>query len=192
MATEGASVRGSEADREAYDWARSDQGYEGTWAEWCEMPLRVRMEYEEGATGGVCSPKRIVAPKTAWTHKVVKKQRGADGNWFKYPAAMTGTLDEADKYAKKFAEDQTGKGGRITQTGTGTAVGSSGPLGTNSGPLGQGSGPLAQPASKPPETLWSGTSAGELGLLAGDERQLRAIAEPVARKGSVVVRSYTC
>ena len=49
--------------------------------------------------------------KTVWTHKVVKKQRGADGNWFKYPAAMTGTLDEADKYAKKFAEDQTGVGG---------------------------------------------------------------------------------
>lgn len=96
---------------------------------------------------------------------------------------------EADGYGRwtnyhlPQVASQTGNGGRATQTGSGTTTGSSGPLGTSSGPLGQGSGPLGQSASKPAETLWSGTDAGGLGMPAGEEQELRAIAEPVASKG---------
>jgi len=96
---------------------------------------------------------------------------------------------EADGYGRwtnyhlPQAASQSGNGGRITQAGTGTTAGSSGPLGTNSGPLGQGSGPLTQSASKPVETPWSGANEGGLGLQAGEEQHLRAIAEPVASKG---------
>ena len=41
-----------------------------------------------------------------WTHKVVKKQRGMQGEWFAYPAAMTGTEAECRKYAEQFAASQ--------------------------------------------------------------------------------------
>lgn len=49
--------------------------------------------------------------KTAWTHKVVKAQRGGNGQWFRYPAALT-TADEAEAvaYAERFAAEQTAAG----------------------------------------------------------------------------------
>ncbi len=78
---------------------------------------------------------------------------------------------------------QAGNEGRVPKTGSGAATGSSGPLGTNSGPLDQRSGPLGQSANKPVETLWSGTDAGGRGMPAGEEQELRAIAQPVASKG---------
>lgn len=47
--------------------------------------------------------------KTAWTHKVVKAQRGSQGQWFRHPAAFTAS-DEATAvtYAERFAADQAG------------------------------------------------------------------------------------
>lgn len=46
-----------------------------------------------------------------WKFKVVKSQRGIDGQWFHYPAAMT-TADEvqARKYAEDFAASQRAAG----------------------------------------------------------------------------------
>ena len=46
-----------------------------------------------------------------WTHKVVKTQRGHQGQWFRYPAAMTGSLVEALAYAHQFAHEQRAVGG---------------------------------------------------------------------------------
>ncbi len=46
-----------------------------------------------------------------WTFKVVKKQRGMQGQWFAYPAAKTGTETECREYAAHFAEQQKGIGG---------------------------------------------------------------------------------
>jgi hypothetical protein len=61
-----------------------------------------------------------------WTHKVVKQQRGMKGQWFAYPAAMTGSEDEARKYASEFASSQRDAGvvgTRITvQTRGGSVV----------------------------------------------------------------------
>ena len=45
-----------------------------------------------------------------WTHKVVKLQRGMNGQWFAHRAAMTGTETEARIYAEKFATEQTNAG----------------------------------------------------------------------------------
>ena len=43
----------------------------------------------------------------AWKFKVVKKQRGLQGEWFAYPAAMTTTTEiEARAYADAFALSQ--------------------------------------------------------------------------------------
>ena len=46
---------------------------------------------------------------TAWTHKVVKAQRGSQGQWFRHRAAFT-SADEAAAvaYAERFAADQVG------------------------------------------------------------------------------------
>lgn len=49
--------------------------------------------------------------KKTWTHKVVKKQRGGQGQWFAYPAAKTGTEAECREYAERFAAEQAGIGG---------------------------------------------------------------------------------
>lgn len=46
-----------------------------------------------------------------WTHKAVKYQRGNDGKWFAYPAAMTCDSETvARAYAEKFANEQTADG----------------------------------------------------------------------------------
>ena len=44
--------------------------------------------------------------KNNWTHKVVKEQRGMQGEWFRYPAAKIGTEEECRKYADEFADEQ--------------------------------------------------------------------------------------
>jgi hypothetical protein len=41
-----------------------------------------------------------------WTHKVVKQSRGGDGQWFDYPAAYTGTIEQCEQYAEAFLADQ--------------------------------------------------------------------------------------
>lgn len=46
-----------------------------------------------------------------WTHKVVKVQRGGQGEWFSYPAAMAGSEAECREYAAAFAVEQRGVGG---------------------------------------------------------------------------------
>ena len=47
--------------------------------------------------------------KQQWTYKVVKRQRGANGKAFWYPAAATFSSEhEARKYAVSFAEEQYG------------------------------------------------------------------------------------
>ena len=48
--------------------------------------------------------------KAAWTHKVVKKQRGLQGEWFSHPAAKTGSEDECVAYAEAFAAEQRAAG----------------------------------------------------------------------------------
>ena len=47
-----------------------------------------------------------------WTHKVVKSQRGMNGEWFRYRAATT-TRDvgQAIAYARRFAAAQAGVAG---------------------------------------------------------------------------------
>jgi hypothetical protein len=35
----------------AYHWARTEQGFIGTRAEWDALPIRERIEYEKGAAG---------------------------------------------------------------------------------------------------------------------------------------------
>lgn len=46
-----------------------------------------------------------------WTHKVVKKQRGMQGEWFAYPAAMTTDSEQSAKeYAEQFAAEQRAAG----------------------------------------------------------------------------------
>ena len=61
-----------------------------------------------------------------WTHKVVKQQRGSQGEWFAYPAAATfAGLGEAVAYAEAFAADQREnrvKGTRITVQTRGRSV----------------------------------------------------------------------
>ena len=45
--------------------------------------------------------------KTAWTHKVVKVQRGTDGKWFAHRAAATFASEpEARQYAEAFSIEQ--------------------------------------------------------------------------------------
>lgn len=51
------------------------------------------------------------ATKQQWTHKVVKTQRGSDGQWFRYAGRAFASLDEAVTYAEQFAGDQTGVSG---------------------------------------------------------------------------------
>jgi len=41
----------AEAERDAYAWARREQGYAGTLAEWCSMDSATRASYEDGAAG---------------------------------------------------------------------------------------------------------------------------------------------
>lgn len=41
----------SQSEREAWQWARDQQGYEGTLADWLAMPADERAEYEAGARG---------------------------------------------------------------------------------------------------------------------------------------------
>jgi hypothetical protein len=48
--------------------------------------------------------------KAGWTHKVVKTQRGGQGQWFRYPAAKTGSQAECEAYAEQFAREQTAAG----------------------------------------------------------------------------------
>jgi hypothetical protein len=50
--------------------------------------------------------------KAKWAYKVVKSQRGGQGQWFRYPAALT-TADEAEaiEYAERFAAEQAGVSG---------------------------------------------------------------------------------
>lgn len=46
-----------------------------------------------------------------WKFKVVKKQRGMQGQWFAYPAAMTTESEsEAREYAEQFAAEQRAAG----------------------------------------------------------------------------------
>lgn len=47
----------------------------------------------------------------AWKYKVVKSQRGMQGQWFSYPAAATfEDLEEAKAYAEEFAAEQRAAG----------------------------------------------------------------------------------
>ncbi len=47
-----------------------------------------------------------------WNYKVVKTQRGSQGQWFRYPAAATfATKSEAEDYARNFAAQQRGVAG---------------------------------------------------------------------------------
>lgn len=39
------------AEAAAYAWAKNEQGYAGTYAEWLDMPAGERAEYEDGAAG---------------------------------------------------------------------------------------------------------------------------------------------
>lgn len=39
------------AEKLAYQWAASNQGYVGTYAEWLALPAGERQEYEDGAAG---------------------------------------------------------------------------------------------------------------------------------------------
>lgn len=50
--------------------------------------------------------------KAKWAYKVVKAQRGTQGQWFRHPAAAT-FADAADAvaYAERFAADQRGVAG---------------------------------------------------------------------------------
>ena len=49
---------------------------------------------------------------STWTHKVVKAQRGSQGEWFRYRAAATfGNETDARQYAEQFAAEQAGVGG---------------------------------------------------------------------------------
>ena len=50
-------------------------------------------------------------PRT-WTHKVVKKSRGMQGEWFSHRAALTGTLAECERYAEQFRDEQVAVLGR--------------------------------------------------------------------------------
>jgi hypothetical protein len=47
--------------------------------------------------------------KKPWAYKVVKSQRGGNGQWFRYPASAT-FADEAEavRYAERFAAEQAG------------------------------------------------------------------------------------
>lgn len=45
-------LRGSAADRMAYDYAARAQGYQGDFALWRDMPIDERMAYESGAAHG--------------------------------------------------------------------------------------------------------------------------------------------
>jgi hypothetical protein len=50
--------------------------------------------------------------RKTWAYKVVKTQRGNQGQWFRYPAAATfATQSEAEQYAEQFAADQRGVAG---------------------------------------------------------------------------------
>lgn len=54
----------------------------------------------------------MTATKQAWTVKVVKSQRGGQGQWFRYPAAFTSASEsDAIAYAERFAAEQAGVGG---------------------------------------------------------------------------------
>lgn len=44
----------------------------------------------------------------AWTHKVVRRARGAQGEWFDYPAAAAFTsLEAAQAYAERWSRELT-------------------------------------------------------------------------------------
>lgn len=46
-----------------------------------------------------------------WTHKVVKRMRGGDGEWFDFPTAATFSSEpEARAYAAQFAAEQRAAG----------------------------------------------------------------------------------
>lgn len=46
-----------------------------------------------------------------WTHKVVKRMRGGDGEWFDFPTAATFTSEsKARAYAAQFAAEQRAAG----------------------------------------------------------------------------------
>jgi hypothetical protein len=58
----------------------------------------------------------MTATQKPWTVKVVKSQRGGDGQWFRYPAAATFTDEaEAIAYAEQFAADQKAAGVTATR-----------------------------------------------------------------------------
>jgi hypothetical protein len=50
----------------------------------------------------------------SWTHRVVKRARGMQGEYFDFvPAATFDSLREAEQYAEEFAREQAGVGGVI-------------------------------------------------------------------------------
>lgn len=44
-------VRELNADHAAYRWASEEQGFDGTYADWCDLDADERSEYEAGAAG---------------------------------------------------------------------------------------------------------------------------------------------
>jgi len=53
----------------------------------------------------------MTTTKKTWTTKVVKSQRGGQGEWFRHPAAMTTDNEsEAIEYAEQFAAEQKAAG----------------------------------------------------------------------------------
>lgn len=51
-----------------------------------------------------------------WTHRVVKRARGMQGEWFDFPTAATfSSFSEADAYARTFHAEQRGVGGADIQ-----------------------------------------------------------------------------
>jgi len=55
---------------------------------------------------------KTIETKKAWAFKVVKTQRGCQGEWFRYPAAATfADQVEAEAYAREFADEQKGVAG---------------------------------------------------------------------------------
>lgn len=48
--------------------------------------------------------------KPAWKYRVVKRQRGMEGEWFDYPGRGFVCMEEAQKYAADFAAEQEASG----------------------------------------------------------------------------------
>ena len=49
----------------------------------------------------------MATKNSSWTHKVVKRMRGSDGQYFDFPTAGTFRSEEAAReYAERFAREQ--------------------------------------------------------------------------------------